>query len=44
VRTSVPYRHISHTLQRFESAVIIHRVCERLRVEFPAVPVLTVQT
>jgi len=36
------YRHISHTLQRFESAVILHRVCERLRVEFPAVPVLTV--
>ena len=36
------HRHLSHHLQRCESAAMIHGVCDRLRVELPAAPLLTI--
>lgn len=36
------HRRLSHHLQRCESAAMIHGVCERLRAEFPEVPVWTI--
>lgn len=36
------HARLSHHLQRCESAVMIHAVCDRLRVELPDAPVLTI--
>lgn len=36
------HRRLSHHLQRCESAAMIHGVCDRLRVELPTAPLLTI--
>lgn len=36
------HRRLAHYLQRSESATIIHGVCERLRLDHPDTPVLTI--
>ena len=36
------YRHLPRLLQKVESDLIIHRVCLRMMLEHPEIPVLTI--
>ena len=36
------YKHLSHTLQRIESSIVINDACEVMRVQHPDVPILTI--
>jgi hypothetical protein len=36
------YRHCGQMLQRAESAIVIHKACETLRLEYPQMPLITI--
>jgi len=36
------YKHLSHTLQRIESSIVIDDACDVMRVQHPDVPILTI--
>ena len=42
VKNRAGYRHLSCWMQNIESSIVIGTVCERLRIEYPHVPVLTI--